>query len=418
MITLRGGTVVTAAGLLVADVGIEGDRIEFVGSGEAGDEIIDCSGCYIGSGFVDIHVHFREPGQTWKEDVETGSRAAAAGGFTAVVPMANTDPAIDRVALVQAMVERGREVGLVELAPAAALTVGRSGAEVSPVEELWEAGVRIFSDDGDSVARSEILEEAMHRIARLGGVVAQHAEDAALTADGHMHEGAVSARLGIGGLPAEAEERIIGRDLELAAQSGVHYHVQHVSTAGGVGLLRGALAAGVKVTAEAAPHHFSLDHRLLSDRNTMMKMYPPLRTPEDAEAVAGAVLDGTIVAVATDHAPHTDAEKSVAFEQAPRGIIGLETAASIAWEILADDPRVFFDRMSRGPARIAGLASQGGEIRVGEVANLVVFDPELEWVANRFESRSQNSPWMGKSLRGRPVATIYGGRVTHRIANR
>lgn len=416
MITLRGGTVVTAAGLLVADVGIEGDRIAFVGSGESGGEIVDCSGAYVGPGFVDIHVHFREPGQTWKEDVETGSRAAAAGGFTAVVPMANTDPATDRAALVRAMVERGRAIGLVELAPAAALTAGRAGAEVSPVEELWEAGVRIFSDDGDSVARPDVLEEAMHRIALLGGVVAQHAEDATLTVDGHMHEGEISAHLGIGGLPAEAEERIIARDLNLAAQSGVHYHLQHVSTAGSVDLLRGARAAGINVTAEAAPHHFSLDHRLLLDRNTMMKMYPPLRTPADVRAVGGAVQDGTIVAVATDHAPHTDAEKSVAFEQAPRGIIGLETAASLAWELLADDPQRFFDRMSRGPARIAGLASQGGDIRVGEAANLVVFDPELEWVAGRFESRSQNSPWLGRSLRGRVVATVYGGRVTHRIA--
>ncbi len=409
---------VTSDGLLEVDLVIDGDRVVSIGSGSGSGEVLDCTGCVIGPGFVDVHVHFREPGQTWKEDIETGSRAAAAGGFTAVVPMANTEPATDNRGLVEAMIRRGRQVGLVELRPAAALTLGRRGAEVSPVEELWDAGVRIFSDDGDSVGDRAVLEQAMVRIARLGGVVAQHAEDASLTGDGHMHEGVVSAELGIGGLPAEAEERIVERDLELAAATGVDYHIQHVSTAGTVELLRRARSAGVLVTAEAAPHHFSLDHRRVADRNTMMKMYPPLRTERDVEAVAAAVRDGTITAIATDHAPHTHREKDVPFELAPRGIIGLETASSIAWSILNDDPLAFFDRMSLAPAQLAGLAGQGRRIEVGGRANLVIFDPDLEWIPSRFESRSQNSPWLGEPLRGKAVATIYNGRFTHRMAGR
>lgn len=418
MIELRGGTVATSDGLMEVDLAIDGDRVVSIGSGSGSGEVLDCSGCLIGPGFVDIHVHFREPGQTWKEDIETGSRAAAAGGFTAVVPMANTEPATDSRGLVEAMIRRGRQVGLVEVTPAAALTVGRRGAEVSPVEELWDAGVRIFSDDGDSVGDRAVLEEAMVRIGRLGGVVAQHAEDASLTGDGHMHEGVVSAELGIGGLPAEAEERIVERDLELAGATGVHYHIQHVSTAGTVELLRRARSEGVSVTAEAAPHHFSLDHRRVADRNTMMKMYPPLRTEQDVAAVGAAVRDGTITVIATDHAPHTLREKNVPFELAPRGIIGLETASSVAWSILSHDPLAFFDRMSVAPAQLAGLTTQGRRIEVGCRANLVIFDPDLEWIPGRFESRSQNSPWLGELLRGRPVATIYGGRFTHRMAGR
>ena len=414
MISLRGGSLVTPGGPVRTDLGIVDDRIAWIGDGPGGDQDLDCTGCLIGPGFVDIHVHFREPGQTWKEDIASGSRAGAAGGFTAVVTMANTDPAADSRRLVESMMVRGRQVGLLDLSPAAALTLGRAGGAVSPVEDLWEAGVRIFSDDGDAVGRPEVLREAMERIAQLGGVVAQHAEDAGLTAGGHMHEGAVSSELGIGGLPAEAEEQIVARDLELVRESRVHYHVQHVSTAGTVELVRAARAGGLPVTAEAAPHHFSLDHRRLAGRNTNLKMYPPLRTEHDVAAVVAAVRDGTIDAVATDHAPHTEDEKNVAFEEAPRGVIGLETSAPITWSILEEDPVAFFERMSVAPARIAGMAEQGRWLEVGEVANVVVFAPGAVWTPEQFESKSQNSPWMGSQLRGRSVATIYRGRLTHR----
>ncbi len=417
MIVLRGGTIPTALGLRRADVLLGGGTIHAIDERLDGDEVIDCTGCLIGPAFVDVHVHFREPGQTWKEDVESGSRAAAAGGFGAVVPMANTDPATDSPQLVTAMHDRGRAVGLVDVHPAAALTLGRNGREVSPVEDLWQAGVRIFSDDGDSVADPAVLEEAMVRIGKLGGVVAQHAEDASMTRGGHMHEGIVSARLGIGGLPAEAEERVVARDLDLARATGVHYHVQHVSTAGTVRLIRAARREGLQVSAEAAPHHFTLDHEHVGGGNTVMKMYPPLRTAEDVEAVAAALRDGTIEMVATDHAPHTTDEKNVPFDAAPRGIIGLETSAALAWSALRD-PIAFFDRMSLAPARLAGLARHGRLPAAGNPANLVVFDPSLVWTPERFVSKSQNSPWLGATLSGRPVVTFRDGNVTYRDGSR
>jgi dihydroorotase len=405
---------VTAGGLVRADLSINGDRIETVGEVAVTGTELDCSGCLIGPGFVDIHVHFREPGQTWKEDTESGSRAAAAGGFTAVVPMANTEPATDNPQLVEAMKRRGAEVGLVDLVPAAALTVGRRGQDVAPVEELWACGVRLFSDDGDSVGRPDVLEEAMQRVAALGGVVAQHAEDAALTGDGHMHEGEVSAELGIGGLPAAAEEQVVARDIELVRRTGARYHVQHVSTAGTVGLVRAARDEGLPVTAEAAPHHFSLDHRLVRGRSTIMKMYPPLRTPDDKTAVAAAVRTGTVDAVATDHAPHSPDEKDVSFEEAPRGIIGLETSAAVAWSILEDDPVAFFARMAVAPARIGSFATQGVWPAPAAVANLVVYDPKVIWTPDRFHSKSRNSPWLGRPLTGRARFTILRGTLTHR----
>ncbi len=415
---------ITVDGPGTADLGIENGRI--VGIGEVGAaaqgaaqgaaQEVDASGCLIGPGFVDIHVHFREPGQTWKEDIETGSRAAAAGGFTAVVPMANTAPATDTVDLVRAVTGRGSEVGLVDLAPAAALTLGRKGKTVSPIEALWEAGVRIFSDDGDSVADTAVLEEAMERVAAVGGVVAQHAEDAAMTVNGHMHEGTVSRRLGIGGLPAAAEVEVVARDLELAVRSGVRYHVQHASTAGTVSLIRSTGPKMPNLTAEAAPHHFSLDHESVEDGGTVMKMYPPLRTHDDVLAVADAVRDGTIGVVATDHAPHSAAEKAVPFEDAPRGIIGLETSAPLTWSVLHHDTRVFFERMSVAPARIAGLEDHGRWPEIGRLANLVVFDPRESWTPTRFASKSQNSPWLGRLLEGRIRATIRRGVLTYERA--
>ncbi len=417
MIVLRGGTIPTPSGPIRADVAVDGAIIAGIGDHLRGDLVIDCTGCLVGPGFVDVHVHFREPGQTWKEDVESGSHAAAAGGFTAVVPMANTDPATDSPQLVAAMRERGRRIGLVDVHPAAALTRGRQGRAVSPIEDLRRAGVRIFSDDGDSVAHAEVLEEAMVRIGRIGGVVAQHAEDASMTAGGHMHEGTVSARLGIGGLPSEAEERVVARDLALARGTGVHYHVQHVSTAGTVRLVRDARREGLRVTAEAAPHHFTLDHENVGEGNTIMKMYPPLRTAEDVAAVADGVRDGTIDMIATDHAPHSPGEKNVPFPDAPRGIIGLETSAALGWTLMAD-PTGFFDRMSVAPARLAGLSRHGLLPAAGNPANLVVFDPDLEWTPERFASKSQNSPWLGAGLRGRPVVTIHDGVVTYREGSR
>ncbi|HSG80078.1 MAG TPA: dihydroorotase, partial [Acidimicrobiia bacterium] len=325
---LRGGTVLTADGAVEADLLVEGGRIAEIGPGiaTAGAEVLDCSGCWVGPGLVDIHVHFREPGQEWKEDVASGSAAAAAGGFTAVVAMPNTDPAIDAGHLAAHIADRGRRVGLVDVAAAGAISAGRAGERLAHLDELWAAGVRIFSDDGDSVADAGLLRRAMEYLADLGGVVAQHAEDRGLSRDGHLHEGTVSARLGIVGIPAEAEEVVVARDLALARMTGAHYHVQHVSTAGTVALVRAAKDEGLAVTAEVAPHHLALDHTAALSTDPAFKMYPPLRTADDAAALREALADGTIDAVATDHAPHAAHEKDVPFEEAPRGVIGLETA--------------------------------------------------------------------------------------------
>lgn len=415
MIAIVGGTVYSGDGFTKADVLVDGDQIVAVGQFPLPAEttVIDASGCLVGPGFVDVHVHFREPGQTWKEDVETGSRAAAAGGFTGVVAMPNTDPAIDTLERVDQLRARGEEVGLVEVMPAAALTKGRLGQEPTDVERLYEAGVRIFSDDGDSVADAEVLGQMMERIAQLpDAVVSQHAEDATMTGSGHMHEGDMSERLGVGGLPAEAETSIVERDLDLVAHTGAAYHCQHVSAAGTIELIRLAKDRGLPVTAEVTPHHLTFDEASLEGLSTDLKMYPPIRAAEDRTALREALNDGTIDLVATDHAPHSVEEKEVPFEDAPRGVIGLETAAAAVWEVVSDAARLF-EVMSVVPALLGDFEAQGRPISEGEPANIVVFDPDERWIARHFQSKSSNSPFIGRSMIGRVRATVHLGKVTY-----
>ncbi len=416
-LTIANGTIVTPGGLVDADLRIDGSTISSMEpAGSASGRVIDASGCLVGPGFVDLHVHFRDPGQTWKEDTVTGSRAAAAGGYTAVVVMPNTEPALDTPELVASAAEAGRDAGLIEVHVAAALTKSRAGFEASDIESLSTAGVTIFSDDGDSVADPVLLQDLMERVGAVGGLVSQHAEDAPLTASGHMHEGAVSERLGIGGLPAEAESSIVERDIDLARRTGCRYHCQHVSSAQTVAIIKAAKAEGLPVTAEVTPHHLWFTDEDVGDGlNTNLKMYPPLRTRADRHALREALIDGTIDCVATDHAPHSDAEKSVPFSDAPRGVIGLETAASVAWETLAD-PLRFFRVMATEPAKIGQMGRQGHLIEVGVPANLAVFDPDDVWTPSEFASRSDNSPFTGLELRGRPRATIYEGKVTHELS--
>ena len=412
---LTNGRIVTAGGVISQDLLVKDGKVAEIGEGlTTTGNTLDCAGSLIGPGLVDIHVHFREPGQEWKEDIASGSAAAAAGGFTAVVTMPNTDPPIDAGHLARFVVERGRETGLVEVVSAGAITKARAGEKLAHLDELWSAGVRIFSDDGDSVEDTGLLRRAMEYIAEIGGIVAQHPEDRGLTKEGHMHEGSVSSRLGMAGLPAIGEETVVARDLALVRLTGVRYHVQHVSTAGTVELVRRAKAEGLPVTAEATPHHLSLDHSEVERMNPDVKMYPPLRSQVDVQAVQQGLVDGTIDVVATDHAPHAAHEKDVPFEDAPRGIIGLETSAAVTNTAVELDPVKFFDRMSVAPARIAGLADQGRWTEIGGSANLVVFDPESAWIPEVFASRAENSPFVGRSLRGRVVATMYRGRVTFR----
>lgn len=414
MIAITGGLVLTEGGMIESDVVIEGGSIVQVGSSPEGVDVIDATGCLVGPGLVDLHTHLREPGQTWKEDIDSGTRAAARGGFTAVVAMPNTDPTLDSLESLRAFTKLVSEKAVVDVAPSAAMTLGRGGEELVDVEGLYEAGIRLFTDDGDALMDSQVLEELMERVATLdGAVIAQHAEDTELSAGGHVHAGDISKALGIGGLSSAAEYECVRRDLDLVRRTGVHYHCQHVSAAETVTLIAEAKAEGLPVTAEVTPHHLFFTDDDVATGNTNYKMYPPLRRFADREALRDAVESGVIDAVATDHAPHTSAEKSVALDEAPRGVIGLETAASAVWE-LTGDPRRFFDLLSVVPARIAGLASHGSPVAVGGPANLVVFDPSQSWVADRFVSKSSNSPFLGRVMKGKVVATVRHGEVVYR----
>jgi dihydroorotase len=414
-IVLTNGFVVGPDGTRPADVRIDGETIAEIGPGLSGDETIDCAGAWIGPGLVDLHVHFREPGQEWKEDIATGSAAAASGGFTAVVSQPNTEPAIDSGHVARHVIGRGREIGLVDVTVAGAISLGRAGEHLAHLDDLWDAGARMFSDDGDTVADAGLLRRAMEYLVERGGVVAQHAEDPGLARGGHMHEGAVSARLGMAGLPAVAEEVVVARDLRIVELTGCRYHVQHVSTAGTVELVAAAKERGLSVTAEVAPHHLAFEHSLVESMDGIAKMYPPLRTPDDRDVLRDALRQGVIDAVATDHAPHSSNEKDVPFEEAPRGVIGLETAAAATHTEVGLDPAAFYDRLSVRPAAIAGLTDHGRWPEVGGPATLAVFHPERAWtVGPVFRSKSSNSPWVGRELRGVVLATVLRGTLTHR----
>jgi dihydroorotase len=414
MIAIRNGSVLTNGGVVETDLLIEDGIVTRIGAGFDATETVDATGAWVGPGFVDLHVHFREPGQEWKEDIASGSRAAAAGGFTAVVPMPNTDPAIDAGHRARYVIEQGRRVGLCEVMPAGSITMGRAGETLSHLDELWSAGVRIFSDDGSSVSDAGLLRLAMEYIAEMGGVIAQHAEEESLSRGGHMHEGAVSSRLGMRGIPAVAEEIVVARDLALASLTGVKYHVQHVSSSSTVDLVRRAKEDGHVITAEVTPHHLLFTDEKVLTLDPVFKMYPPLRTSIDLQALRGALSDGAIDAVATDHAPHAAFETEVPFEEAPRGVIGLETAAAAVNTALKMSQPEFFDRLSIGPAGIARFERQGLAIEEGCPANVVIFDPRAIWTPDAFLSKSHNSPFVGTELRGRVMATIFQGHMTHR----
>lgn len=396
------------------DVVVTDGKISAIGAGlDVRGEAVDCSGAWIGPGFVDIHTHLREPGQEWKEDITTGSRAAAAGGYTAVVAMPNTEPAIDSGHLARYVADRGAQVGLVEVVPSGCITAGRAGGKLAHLDELYAAGVKLFTDDGDTVADAGLLRRAMEYLAERDGVIVQHCVDAGLAAGGQVHEGEVSSRLGMAGVPAEAEEIVIARDLALVRLTGVRYHAQHVSTAGAVALIAAAKAEGLAVTAEVTPHHLMFDHSSVENTNPVFKMMPPLRGAEDVAAVRQGLRSGVIDVVATDHAPHADHEKDHPWEDAPFGVIGLEWAAAVVNTVMNLPAEDLFKVMSTVPAHIAGLTSQG-RLEVGAPAHLVVFDAGADLPTERTVSRSSNSPYLGSTLRGAVVHTIYGGKFTVR----
>jgi dihydroorotase len=401
----------------VADVVVSEGKIAEIGRGlEARGEAVDCTGTWLGPGFVDVHTHLREPGQEWKEDIATGSRAAAAGGYTAVVAMPNTNPAIDAGHLARFVADRGRQVGVVEVFPAGCITAGRKGEKLAHLDELCDAGVTLFTDDGDTVADAGLLRRAMEYLAERDGVVVEHCIDAGLAAGGQAHEGAVSSRLGMAGIPSEAEEIVIARDIALARLTGVRYHVQHVSTAGAVALIAGAKQEGLRVTAEATPHHLYFDHSYIESANPRYKMMPPLRSESDVEAVRAGLRSGVIDLVATDHAPHADHEKDHAWEEAPFGVIGLEWAAAVVNTVVGLEPIDFFRVLSGAPAQLAGMPMQG-RLGVGAPANIVVFDPTARTDTTGTVSRSSNSPYLGLELTGAVVHTMYQGQFTVRAGS-
>ena len=411
---LAGGMVLTANGPEETDVRIRDGLIAEIGPGLEGGEAIACDGAWVGPGLVDLHVHFRDPGQEWKEDIESGSRAAAAGGFTAVFAMPNTDPAIDSGHVARFVANRGAEIGLVEVQPVGAITKGRAGKELAHLDELWAAGVRVFSDDGDVVADAGLLRQAMDYLAERGGVISQHAVDVGLSSGGFMHEGSVSSLLGMYGIPSAADDVILARDIRLVEMTGARYHVQHLSTARGVELIAAAKEKGLPVTAEVSPHHLAFDHGAAATTDPSYKMMPPLRSDGDREALRRGLVDGTIDIVGTDHAPHAAHEKEVPWEHAPNGVLGLEWAAAVVNTFTDLDQAAFYDRLSVAPANIGQMNGQGILPVEGGSANLTVFDPTIEWTPETTVSKSENSPYFGLPLRGKVAATIYRGRVTAR----
>jgi len=408
---LKGGEVVDETGRRQADVLIGDDGlVAAVGADLAGDRTLDCGGCVVSPGLVDLHTHLRQPGREEAETIESGSRAAALGGYTAVVAMPNTEPAIDSAGVVREILELGSKA-LCDVRPAAAITVGRAGEQLVPMAELAALGVRIFTDDGAGVQSSLLMRRALEYASSLGVTLAQHCEDAGLSHGAHMHEGEWSSRLGIPGMPAEAEELMVHRDIVLGRLTNAPVHFLHLSTAGSVQLVREAKARGLRVTAEAAPHHFTLTHAEVASYDPVFKVNPPLRTDADVEAVKAGLADGTIDAIATDHAPHAQELKESPFDEAPCGMLGLETALSLALTQLGLPIERVLALLSWQPARIAGVDT--GPVEAGRPANLCVVDPSHQWTVDpaRLASRSRNTPYAGRSMTGKVRHTVYKGEV-------
>lgn len=414
---IRGGTVIDATGERRADVLVSNGTVDEVGptiDPPAEATVIDADGCVVAPGFVDLHVHLREPGMEEAETIESGTRAAALGGFTAVVAMPNTDPAADTRAVVDFVAAQGRAAGWCEVRPSGCITVGRAGEALAPFAELVAAGVHVFTDDGNGVQDAQLMRRAMEYSLQLDMVLAQHCETASMTRGAVMHEGACCSELGVPGWPALAEELMVHRDLELARLTGARIHLLHLSTAGSVELVRRAKADGVAVTAEATPHHFSLTDERLRGFDPVFKVNPPLRTPADIAAIRAGLADGTIDAIATDHAPHPGHRKELPLDEAPPGMLGLQTALGVALAHL-DMPLVdVLAALSWKPAAIAGIADhQGRPVAAGEPAHLVVFDPDARWrvVPATLASRSRNTPYAGEELRGQVRHTVFDGRA-------
>jgi dihydroorotase len=426
-ILLAGGRVLDPSQHIdrVGDVLIIDGKIELIGERVANEtknrdglETIDCAGLVVSPGFVDVHCHLREPGREEVETIATGACAAAAGGFTAVCAMPNTDPVTDNQAAVGFIIRQASLANAARVYPIGAISVGQRGESLAEFGEMIGAGAVAVSDDGKPVASAHLMRTALEYAQTFGIPVADHCEEPTLAQGGAMNEGIVSARLGLKGIPSEAEEIMAIRDILLARRTRGHIHLCHMSTRGSVELIRWGKERGINVTAEVCPHHISLTEDAVEDYDTNAKMNPPLRTADDVAALREAVRDGTIDLIATDHAPHHYDEKEREFADAPNGIIGLETAlaVNITWLVTSGiiDLPLLVERMSCAPARVFKLP--GGTLRRGSAADVTVFDPSVKWTVDpsSFKSKGRNTPYAGRALTGRTRMTIVGGRVVHR----
>ncbi|HUQ40440.1 MAG TPA: dihydroorotase [Acidimicrobiales bacterium] len=414
-LVIRGGTVVDVTGTRRADVAIEDGVIvavaEDLDGHAAGARVLDAGGCLVAPGLVDLHTHLREPGREGAETVETGARAAALGGYTAVVAMPNTSPAIDSAAAVRHVLELATGAAA-DVHVAGAITVGRAGEQLAPMGEMAALGVRLFTDDGAGVQDARLMRRAFEYALTCDATLAQHCEDARLAAGGHMHEGEWSSRLGLAGVPAAAEEVMVARDISLCRLTGAPIHFLHLSTAGSVALVAAARAEGLPVTAEVAPHHLVLTDADVAGYDPVFKVNPPLRSAADVAALRAALVDGTIDAIATDHAPHTQDDKEAPFDEAPPGMLGLETAWALCHTELDLPAERLLALLSWQPAAIAGLGDKhGAPVAPGGPANLCVLDPTATWTVDpaRQASRSRNTPYAGRTLTGRVRHTVLRG---------
>jgi dihydroorotase len=401
-------------------VGVENGVVRFIGKELPKDfrpqEEINAEGMWVAPGLVDMHVHLREPGREDKETIETGTQAAAAGGFTAVACMPNTNPVLDEESKIRYVVQRGQYCPC-RIYPIGSITKGLLGEELSPFGEMVRAGARAVSDDGKSVRKSNIMKNALNYSKSFKIPVICHCEDSELSANGHMNEGLVSTRLGLRGIPSIAEDIVVTRDIMLAAYTGARIHIAHVSTAGSVRMVRDAKKTGVKVTCETCPHYFTLCDEDIGDYDTNRKMNPPLRTANDRREIIAALADGTIDVIASDHAPHVSEEKDVEFDAASFGVVGLETSLSVTLTYLVDKdilmPADLVEKMSLAPNRILGL--DGGTLSIGKRADITIIDPRTKWKvdSSNFYSKSRNTPFEGLELKGFAHATILGGAIVY-----
>ncbi|MCL5746611.1 MAG: dihydroorotase [Acidobacteria bacterium] len=399
----------------IADVRVENGRVTAVGRnlGESDSEVFDATGLVVAPGFIDMHVHLRGPGFVHAETIETGSRAAAAGGFTSVCAMPNTEPVNDSATVTSYIVDRARRFAQVNVFPIGAITKGSAGEELSSYGSMKNAGIVAISDDGKPVMNSRVMRRAMEFARAFGLVVIDHCEDLHLSAGGDMHESFESVRYGLRGIPGCSEDVMVARDILLAESTGAHFHAAHVSTRRGVQMIAEAKARGLAVTAEATPHHMALCDAAMAPYDSNFKMKPPLRTVEDAAGVVEGLVSGAIDVIASDHAPHAGSEKMQEFERCPFGIIGLETSLAVALEVLVHPGKLplmrLVELMSLGPARVLNL--DRGRLVPGAVADITLFNPELVWTydVNRSYSKSRNTPFHGRTFRGAPVATMVNG---------